>query len=161
MADIGLALTLWQPWASAIVNGPKRVENRPWYPPKQVVGERIWLHAGKAYDHARHAEVVKLWPELGCTCAGCSEGSLPSGAIIGSARVVGWGYSEGGFGKVSLAGAATTAVFTDPWWHGPFGWLLADVHALGKPVPCRGFQKLWRVPADVLARCQAQERGHG
>ena len=39
------ALTLWPEWIFAICHLGKMVENRPWCPPKDVIGERIALHA--------------------------------------------------------------------------------------------------------------------
>ena len=45
-----LALTIWQPWASAIVRGFKRIENRKWVPPPGVVGRYIAIHAGQTID---------------------------------------------------------------------------------------------------------------
>ena len=33
------ALTLWRPWAAAIVHGTKRVENREWTPPRSMLGQ--------------------------------------------------------------------------------------------------------------------------
>lgn len=38
------ALTLWRPWAWAIIHGPKRVENRTWKPPASFIGKRIGIH---------------------------------------------------------------------------------------------------------------------
>lgn len=146
--DTGLALTLHQPWASAIVSGPKRIENRMWPPPERVLGRRIWTHAGLAYDRERHERVRAIWPAL-------NDLVLPTGAILGSAVVVGYGHISARGGD-TVVGGATRAIFDDPWWIGPYGWLLDDVRALAEPVPCRGAQKLWRVPADALARCRAQ-----
>ena len=41
------ALTLHQPWASLIAEGPKTVETRSWSAPAWVIGQRIAIHAGK------------------------------------------------------------------------------------------------------------------
>jgi len=46
-----------------------------------------------------------------------------------------------------LSGVVTESA--DPWFVGPFGWVLSDVVVLPAPVPCRGAQGLWEVPADV------------
>lgn len=43
------ALTVKQPWASAIVSGRKDIENRSWAP-RSIVGQRILIHAGKTVD---------------------------------------------------------------------------------------------------------------
>lgn len=41
------ALTLWPEWAWAIMHLGKDVENRTWHPPKNILGQRIALHAGR------------------------------------------------------------------------------------------------------------------
>lgn len=48
------------------------------------------------------------------------------------------------------------------WFFGPVGWVLEGVKAI-KPVPCRGFQKLWRMPDEVRTNVLAQwaEVSHG
>jgi hypothetical protein len=41
------ALTLTEPWASAVAAGFKRIETRSWRAPHFVVGQRIAIHAAK------------------------------------------------------------------------------------------------------------------
>ena len=121
------ALTLWRPWAQAIIYGPKRIENRSWRPVKWMIGERIAIHAGKKYD-----EDGEMWmleydlyrPENPDMCA-CG--------ILGTAVIT---------DCVSRS--------DDSWFCGPFGWVLDDIIALPSPIPCRGAQGLWDVPDDVL-----------
>jgi hypothetical protein len=40
------ALTIWQPWATLIIEGAKPYEFRNWRVPKFIIGERIAIHAG-------------------------------------------------------------------------------------------------------------------
>lgn len=124
-------LTLWQPWCAIVVDGatrlphPKKIENRPWAPWKSVIGTRIALHAGLRYD--REA-ATKYWEVV--RTVGIREGV--KGAIMGTAIV---------------AGFVKTA--DDPWFFGPFGWLLDDVRALAEPIPFKGKQGLWTVPEEI------------
>lgn len=129
-----LGLSLYQPWAYAVTHLGKRVENRPWAPWARVIGQTIALHATKARvdEHAAAAFIANLihtLPPLD---------SLPRGAIVGTARV---------------AGYVTRS--DDPWFFGPFGWVLEDVTALAEPIPCRGMQGLWPVPPEVVDRIAA------
>lgn len=39
------ALTLWQPWASLVAEGMKRIETRSWPAPPMLIGERLAIHA--------------------------------------------------------------------------------------------------------------------
>lgn len=48
------------------------------------------------------------------------------------------------------------------WYMGQVGWVLDEVVTLPKPVPCRGAQGLWTLPADVESAVLAQLGGeHG
>ncbi len=46
------ALSIQQPWAWLILHGGKDIENRSWKLPKAMVGQRIYIHAGKRFDKA-------------------------------------------------------------------------------------------------------------
>ena len=46
------AITLIQPWSWAVAHGGKRVENRSWFPPKAMLGQRVAIHAGGKLDRA-------------------------------------------------------------------------------------------------------------
>ncbi len=143
------ALSIRQPWASAIVDGPKRIENRTWQPPFDLIGERIWIHAAATYDVEGHESARKLWPVLDKdpTVEIGSRYSTNLGAVLGSARIAGFGSDK----FFDVYGKATEDIFEDPWWSGPYGWLLDDVIKLRSPIPSRGYQKLW-VPDDALLR---------
>lgn len=41
------AISLWQPWASLIACGVKPYETRHWAPPRELIGQRIAVHAAK------------------------------------------------------------------------------------------------------------------
>lgn len=128
------ALTLWQPWANAIVLGPKRLENRDWRPPPTLIGHVIALHAGKVWDKVG-AKIIaaELWS--GCPSAPVFD---RISAIIGLARIVRVVEDSG-----------------DPWFSGPIGWELGDVRSV-RPRPCRGHQKLCGVPPDIAESIRAE-----
>ena len=44
------AISLWQPWASLIACGAKPFETRSWAPPRELIGQRIAIHAAKKID---------------------------------------------------------------------------------------------------------------
>ena len=122
------ALTLWQPWAWAICHAGKRIENRTWPPPNEIFGKQIAIHAGNRVDDAAVLQLAKMFPELWPGKVG-----LTHGAIVAVVTVTGFTRSS-----------------TDRWFSGPVGWQLADVIVLKQPIACRGFQKLWDLPAQVL-----------
>lgn len=127
-------LTLWQPMAWAIAAGHKRIENRPWKPWKNVT--HLAIHAGAKY-HADHAR--QITEHIGIEVPPRSE--LVFGAIIAVARLA--GYITGG-------DQFPTQHHHDPWFSGPFGWLLDEVAALDEPVPCKGHLGLWNLQPEDL-----------
>lgn len=70
------ALSIRQPWAAALLNGLKPVENRSWPLPPKYVNKPLLLHAGKAKP--RSAEWSGLLFECAMKC-----GPLLYGGIIG------------------------------------------------------------------------------
>jgi hypothetical protein len=129
------AITLIRPWAWAICHAGKRVENRSWHPPLKVIGQRIAVHAGKKYDH-RDAE----WIQATFNVKVPAESLQPTGIV---------------------ATALLSEIVMDRdkpwtehrrWYFGPYGWVLEDVRPLPEPIPCRGAQGLWDVPADIAER---------
>jgi hypothetical protein len=125
-----MGLTLMQPWAAAIVHGPKRIENRDWQPPAGMIGHYLAIHAGKKYDKRWETELF-IWDQMNCDFP-FSAGHVHS-AIVGVARL-----------------KEVVEQSSDPWFFGQFGWVLDEVVAID-PIPCSGKQGLWTLPADVLA----------
>jgi len=124
------ALTLWQPMAWAISDYTKRIENRPWKP--WAIAKRIAIHAGKTY-HADHAAQIE--DVFGVVVPR----GVPQGAIVAVVSVV-----------------DCVEQSDDPWFSGPFGWVLGDVVKLRHPVPAKGAQGLWRIPSAILAAVERQ-----
>lgn len=148
------AVTLIQPWATAVMHWGKPVENRSWAPPAALVGQRIAIHAGKKLDvDAMHDLVIRgMAPDVE---------SVPQGVILGTVRLDGWietnerrAVREWNFG--ALCGARPVnfdELLASAWLvPGGFAWVLSDPEPLATPIPCKGAQGLWNVPADVLAQ---------
>lgn len=149
------ALTLHQPWAWAIAHAGKPVENRTWKPPRGVIGQRIAIHAGKRLDKAAVSDIEDL-------LMGENPGAFVQGAVVATARLD--GYVHQGPGGRSLWGVSVERAceaLESRWFVGPFGWVLEEVVALAEPVPARGAQGLWTLPADVAAAVERQEADRG
>ena len=143
------ALTVRQPFASAIAFGDKRVENRG----KSIAYRGpLAIHAGLAVEWPA---VPMAWTAAGLTPY--SQGaprkawrvSLPLGAVIAVADLAGChDYAECADG---LAEADRGELrWCSPWaWEWQWHWVLRDVRPLREPVPCRGMLGLWRLPEDV------------
>lgn len=157
-------LVIHQPYAQLVAVGAKTIETRGYPAPSTAVKRRIAICAGKTTD--------SLDEFLG--------NHLLAGALD---RVV---DDRDGFVRTCRAqlgfvvAVATLTVsepmtreFLDRWsettapgarerafgWfgYGRWAWHLADVNALDTPVPVRGMQRVFTLPADVAAAVEAQE----
>ncbi|MYW29761.1 ASCH domain-containing protein [Streptomyces sp. SID2119] len=135
------ALTIRQPWASAIAHGSKRTENRSWPAPAKHLGTRILIHAAASEDRTpRPSRDVPLeltrdmdiWPDT-------------RSAIVAVA---------------TLAGCHFDNRCCTPWGMSDYyHWELADVAALPEPVPAKGALGFWTPPADVVNAVCVQQTG--
>lgn len=152
------ALTLWPEWVWAIANLDKRVENRGWPLPANMIGRRIAIHAGASIGGRKGAPAT-------------DEGLQ---AVAGMATVAGWTvtidrtgalfFSNGPTFKVqrladiTLSAIVCTAVLAsctepspvhsdDGWYVGEYGFRLSDVQVLPEPIHCSGAQGFWRIAA--------------
>jgi len=117
--DIDYGLTVRDPWAQAIIFGPKRIENGGKRPPDKIVGERIAIHCGKTVDEGAIKEMYShpsgddlAYNDALCLALSDFRESLVErlgrnnsrgihkikhhpGHIIGTVRVVGWAEMTG------------------------------------------------------------------
>lgn len=150
------ALTIWQPWASLIAAGVKRVETRSWATSYRGT---LLVHAARRWDgdiaEAVEAAVARL-AGMGRTLdrAGLAAASLSwrdtLGRVVAVARLA-------DCRAMPEAPDATEAAF-GCYGPGRFGWFLADVRPLARPVDCKGMQGLWAPPPDVLSACIREAR---
>lgn len=80
-------LSLRQPWADIVVNGPKRIENRRW--PTSFRGTFL-IHAAKGMTLAEYGEAVRFARKVDpkCPIRDPKDPLLLRGGIIGRARLV-------------------------------------------------------------------------
>lgn len=118
------ALSIRQPWAWAIVQGHKPVENRTW--PTRHVGDLL-IHAGLQFDDDGLRSMLSVFPEL--------QAQLPArwdlGGIVGIAEAVG-----------------CVTEHTSRWFTGPYGLVLRNARPLPF-VAWRGQLGLFDVPDDI------------
>lgn len=148
-----IALTVRQPWAYAIAQLKKDIENRVWNTSHRGL---LAIHAGAAWDGDRAArEVFRL--------SGAYVLKTDMAAVVALVELVDVHrsitcirsprerhlHADGPF---TCSPWATGLGETDGMWH----WQLANVRRLVEPVPCKGQQRLWSLPDDVEAAVLAQ-----
>jgi hypothetical protein len=124
------ALSIRQPWAWAVAAGLKRVENRSW---RVSYRGPLAIHAARVVETQAYARCESL--------AGQPVPShLATGAVIAMAHLV----------DIVMRS-------DDPWFEGPWGWLLDDVVPLC-PVQCVGSNNLFALPDDIEQAVRHQMR---
>src|SRR5262245_6393260 len=132
-------LTVYQPWAWAIIHGPKRIENRAW---DTSYRGPLLIHAAKSRKYV-DVEDRATWPDrYGIDFPPLNQ--LAFGAIIGCVNL---------YDCVPLS-----AVNGQPFADGPHCLLLASPAPI-KPFLCPGQAGLWDPPPG-LARLFTPPQNH-
>ncbi len=135
------AISLWQPYASAVVAGVKTYETRHWE--CKFRGEMA-IHAAKRWTRDER----DTWetyagkygfpadPPLGAIVAVCN-----LAFILPTEQLQKLPMKEQMWGDYGLR---------------RFGWKLDDVRPLRQPVPCVGRQSFWTLDDDMVSKIRAQ-----
>lgn len=141
------AITLWQPWASLIVTGAKKIETRSWY--THYRGP-LAIHAAQTWNQELSA-MLSLWhiqgglaplvgeplDLTGSSWPGVKEEHLPRGFIISTCNLVDCVPTD----SMTQKQIEFEQYFGD-FTPGRYGWILEDVKSVG-PIPAKGKQGLW------------------
>lgn len=114
-----MAITIKQPWAWAIFELGKDIENRTWISDYRG---KLWIHAGKAYDK-KGDRFIRA--NFGVTIPK----ELPQGAILGCVDLT-------GISKISPSQWAIP---------GQYHWKISNPQPLTNPIRCNGKQMLWKI----------------
>lgn len=159
------AISLWQPWASAIAFGSKRIETRSW---KTSYRGPLAIHAAKRCVKGDLIHLAAYWGWTGAMWPVVRRDwyrVLPFGAIVAICQLIDcrptgsftqeeldqrkyppafiviedakdlYGWSERLLGDFSL---------------GRYGWVLDDVRPVDSPIPFKGKQGFFDVPDELL-----------
>jgi activating signal cointegrator 1 len=138
------ALTLWQPWASLVALGEKRVETRCWstkyrgelaihaaaqMPPK-------WLGASRFSAHFANelADVLKVRTDR----VGERMGQLPRGVVLCIVRLVDIKTADEAAGYL-----CERELFFGNYEPGRYAWFFEMVEKFSVPIPAKGNRLLW------------------
>lgn len=153
------ALTLIQPWATAIIHLGKDVENRGRGPWRTIeIGERIAIHAGAKFDKD---DAWGLQREIGEEADELVRHPMHQRALIGTIEIACVVTVEPAISLVAgdIRGdheAGCRAL--DSRWRSRQATTLIGLRnprALATPIACKGALGLWRVPAEHVAALEA------
>lgn len=135
------AISLWQPWASAIPAGLKTIETRHW--PTRRRGP-IAIHAAKrridsamAVELADHPIVSSFFRAIGIDCIGDVNRTFPFGAIVAVANLVDCVPTE------SMTEVSSSDYQFGNFAPGRFAWRLDNIHRVDPPIPLKGRQGIF------------------
>lgn len=127
-------ISLWQPWASLLVSGEKKIETRHW--PIKYRGMLI-IHAAKTKEE----------------CFG-EQLNLPFGALVGIVKLIDCKRSEDLRDVISKQ-----ELHHGNYGDGRFGWVTTEQRAFARPIPYRGMQGLFEVPISDDVETALRELG--
>lgn len=146
------ALTIYEPWATAIACNFKHVENRGWKPQTGLLrpGQDFAIHSSKRIPDLLDVEEVI---ELACLTGPTLDAFIERmehglGHVVAVAR-----YCD------ATAKVGDLSPADRQWFIGPVAWRLDRVRPLTTPVAVRGQQGLWELPIDVLNKVLASVQG--
>lgn len=134
------ALSIWQPWASLIMAGKKKIETRSWPAPYSIRGQRIAIASTstirakqkRAFDEPgfrKHYASTELPPV----------DDLPLGCVLGTAMVSGCREIDSELIQDLDPQEEAFGIYGP----GRFAWFLNDPQPMEKPIAVRGAQGLW------------------
>lgn len=134
------AISLWQPWATAIALGYKTFETRHW---STYYRGPIAIHAAKRWTRDEREFAQSMAYEFDDQRLA----QPPLGVIVATATLT-------SILRCDIALRLTVADCHDGYWgnyaDGRFAWKLTDVHVFAEPITFRGAQGLFDVPDALL-----------
>jgi hypothetical protein len=128
------ALTIRQPWAWAIINADKDIENRSW--PTRFRGT-LAVHAAVTLPRYDYEDSIEELNDILLTTRN-SKIKIPTfdelvrGAILGTVAIIDCVEDS-----------------ESPWFQGDYGFVLANPKQLPKPIPCKGALNFWNIPENI------------
>lgn len=139
-----LALTVRQPFAWAIAEGQKTVENRTWGTTMGTDGGEFAVHSAMTPGDPLQVPAF--------TSASRTSPAAALGAVVAVVRLASIHVALGGPGCTAERPCSPWAIMRPGMRH----WVIAGPRPLAEPVPCRGRLGLWRLPEDVESAVRAQ-----
>jgi hypothetical protein len=123
------AITVRQPWAWAIINAGKDIENRSW---NTRIRGRVAIHAAQGMTREEYERGCKYIRKIR------PKGKIPQYEDLERGEIV---------GTVEVIDCVRNSA--SPWFFGEYGFVLSHPKKLPEPIPCKGALSFWDVPKDI------------
>lgn len=143
------ALSLWQPWASALFTPHKRIETRGW---STSYRGKLLIHAAKTWNRVCKQSLYELQHDDTLPIS-VNVDLYPLGVLLGSVELVNVRPTNELRPRISDS-ELRLGDFAD----GRFGWITENPQRFDTPIPYSGKQGLFDVPREVV---EAAERRVG
>lgn len=141
-------ISLWQPWASLIAVGAKKIETRSWTTSYRGV---LAIHAAKVFNReSRDFWMTSRFVRARVEQFNALSPDVPLGAFVAVCRLA---DVKTAFQLSGTLGAEEEALGN--YGIGRYGWILEDVQPLSPPVPAKGAQGLWSIMPELAERIMA------
>lgn len=137
------AISLWQPWASAMMRGAKRYETRSWS--TEYRGDLVICSAKRkpSLEECGDKETYDVAMREPYGCALCVVNLFDCRGVEWVVSNIGLSHAERELGDY------TPGV-------GRYAWLTRNLRPLKKPVPVFGRQQLWNLPPEIVTQIKEQ-----
>ncbi|WP_024834139.1 ASCH domain-containing protein [Ruminiclostridium josui] len=158
------AITIWQPWASLIAHGKKKIETRSWKAPDNIIGHRIAIHAAVSMPKwvkklcPGFAKLIGIKDYTGSWLYYIEQGVGPFGKIVATAKLANCipMIEENKIENYAVLSTGDRQQVVDgPEYHfgdyapGRYAWILEDIKMLDNPILAKGMQRLWNWDGDA------------
>ena len=131
--EIVKAISLWQPWASLVIDGRKKIETRSWKAPAWLIGRPVAIHATKKVDREFSEE--------------CGYDVIPCGYVLGIVTIDKTEqFTEEFYEEISRYPEGKYGDF----YPGRWGWFMTVKEKFKEPYVQRGAQGIftWEMPCN-------------
>ena len=120
------ALTLWQPYATLIMEGVKWYETRLWRPPRDLYV--LAIHAGLRLDADGQQQIAHIADP---------RRAYPRGVVLGVVHVIHAHHTK------DLPAVSADELILGDFSPGRFAWELEVLEVFDEPIPAKGKQGFW------------------
>lgn len=147
------ALSLWQPWASYVAHGVKKIETRSWGTEYRGY---LAIHSAKIWKQDQRLIHRSIYEKLPDNCRRYFLGDPPRGFVLCVVKLLDCYEMTHEIVENCKENHPLEYAVGD-WQVGRFAWLLEHVETLKKGIKVRGHQRLFNVKSKELQKYETSQ----